>query len=184
MIRCPEDGQPMVMRQSKYGPFLACTLWPKCDITHSVHPNGTPMGTPANRQTRVARTDAHAVFDRFWQSMGWAKSDAYRWLAQAMGIDERMAHIAHFNFNQCKALIAVVHDAITDVTLFAGQVDDKSGHVFTADEIVQAARRPKTEDEVIREYRSRGKQVEQQFKNYKGNRIRHLKRDMWRKGEE
>ena len=30
---CPKDGQPMVMKKGRYGPFLACTNYPECKTT-------------------------------------------------------------------------------------------------------------------------------------------------------
>jgi DNA topoisomerase-1 len=30
---CPKDGQPMVLRKGRYGPFLACSLYPECKQT-------------------------------------------------------------------------------------------------------------------------------------------------------
>jgi DNA topoisomerase-1 len=30
---CPKDGQPMVLRKGRYGPFLACSLYPDCKQT-------------------------------------------------------------------------------------------------------------------------------------------------------
>jgi DNA topoisomerase-1 len=30
---CPKDGQPMVVKKGRFGPFLACTNYPECKIT-------------------------------------------------------------------------------------------------------------------------------------------------------
>jgi DNA topoisomerase-1 len=30
---CPKDGQPMVLRKGRFGPFLACSLYPECKTT-------------------------------------------------------------------------------------------------------------------------------------------------------
>jgi DNA topoisomerase-1 len=30
---CPQDGQPMVVKKGRYGPFLACTRYPECKTT-------------------------------------------------------------------------------------------------------------------------------------------------------
>jgi DNA topoisomerase-1 len=30
---CPKDGQPMVLKKGRYGPFLACTNYPECKTT-------------------------------------------------------------------------------------------------------------------------------------------------------
>lgn len=66
---CPEKcGGTMVLRDSRRGPFYGCSRHPWCDATHGAHPNGAPLGTPANRETKAARIAVHAVFDQLWQS--------------------------------------------------------------------------------------------------------------------
>jgi DNA topoisomerase-1 len=30
---CPNDGQPMVLKKGRFGPFLACTNYPECKVT-------------------------------------------------------------------------------------------------------------------------------------------------------
>lgn len=30
---CPNDGQPLVLKKGRYGPFLACTNYPECKVT-------------------------------------------------------------------------------------------------------------------------------------------------------
>ena len=42
---CGKCGQPMVMRQGKFGPFLACSGYPDCKNTQSVTPAGSPQET-------------------------------------------------------------------------------------------------------------------------------------------
>lgn len=42
---CVKCGLPMVMRQGKFGPFLACSGYPACKNTQSVTPAGSPQET-------------------------------------------------------------------------------------------------------------------------------------------
>ena len=42
---CVKCGLPMVMRQGKFGPFLACSGYPACKNTQSVTPVGSPQET-------------------------------------------------------------------------------------------------------------------------------------------
>src|SRR5262249_58903241 len=30
---CPKDGQPMILKKGRYGPFLACSNYPECKTT-------------------------------------------------------------------------------------------------------------------------------------------------------
>ncbi len=43
--RCVKCGMPMVLRQGKFGPFLACSGYPDCKNTQSVSQVGTPQDT-------------------------------------------------------------------------------------------------------------------------------------------
>lgn len=186
-MKCPEDGRPMVKRGGRFGTFLACERWPICDVTHSLHPNGLPMGTPAKRDVRVARTEAHQKFDAMWNRLGWTRNGAYKWLERVMGLTQKEAHIASLNFNQCHALMAVIRDAEGEAGVFAGQVDEKSGHVFSEQEVIAPYEAPLTEERVIRDwgrnYRKKsGKEIEAQFKRYKGNQTRRLQRERFKRG--
>lgn len=52
-------GAPMKLKPSKYGHFYACTRWPECDGTHGCHPDGSPLGKPADAETRRLRQAVH-----------------------------------------------------------------------------------------------------------------------------
>ena len=43
---CPDCGKPMVVKRGKYGEFLACSGYPECKHTESLHTNGggKPIG--------------------------------------------------------------------------------------------------------------------------------------------
>lgn len=113
-LRCPECDAPMVLRDSKYGPFYGCSMYfaTKCPGSHGAHPDGAPMGTPANQAAKAARIRAHDAFDHMWRGMGMRKNDAYRWMAKAMGLSEDEAHIGMFTIAQCEKLIAAVDDML------------------------------------------------------------------------
>jgi len=42
---CQKCGRPMVLRQGKFGPFLACSGYPECKNTQSLNANGTGADT-------------------------------------------------------------------------------------------------------------------------------------------
>lgn len=110
VVFCPEDGQPMYQKKGKYGPYLVCQNWPKCDVSHGLHPDGEPMGVPAGKKTREARVLAHEKFDRFWQNRLMTRREAYQWMQKAMALSKDDAHIASLSFNQCHALMAIIRD--------------------------------------------------------------------------
>ena len=114
---CPECGNDMVLRQSKYGQFYGCTGWPRCDVKHSAHQKtGEPMGIPANKETRQARIKAHNAFDELWKCGNWRKrnrkrKEAYVWMGKAMGLGTDANHIGRFTKEPCEKLIKLVEEA-------------------------------------------------------------------------
>lgn len=127
VLTCPECGAPMRLRESRFGPFFGCTTWPKCDATHGAHPDGTPLGTPADKATKRARIEAHAAFDPLWKDIaevypnlhgralkrlrGLARSRAYQWLAAQLGIPVERCHIGMFDAETCARVVAVCERA-------------------------------------------------------------------------
>lgn len=74
--------------------FWVC--WP-CDAYVGCHKgsakgweDGTkPLGTPAKRDLRKARSALHDKFDRMWEKGRMRRVDAYRWLALRLGIPKK-----------------------------------------------------------------------------------------------
>ncbi len=48
---CEKCGSPMVVKEGRYGPFLACTAYPKCKQTVSLVRNQAGELVPANQET-------------------------------------------------------------------------------------------------------------------------------------
>jgi len=101
----------MVIRSSKHGPFYGCTRYPDCQGTHGAHPDGSPKGTPANKETREARIKAHFVFDQIWKNGYMLRRQAYNWLRTHMDLSHSEAHIGQFDREQCETLIKLVYKA-------------------------------------------------------------------------
>lgn len=116
-LKCGDCGAKMVLRESKFGPFYGCTTYPKCKGTHGAHKTGKPFGTPANKDTRRARIEAHRVFDAIWKqkliapesSQKRNRHKAYSWLRVGMKLTNREAHISQFTKEQCETLKKLVH---------------------------------------------------------------------------
>ena len=117
-LRCNEKGcgAPMVLRETrKYTypngqprKFWGCSRWPDCKGIHGAHPDGSPLGIPADKPTRQARIEAHAVFDAAWRSRGMTRREAYVWLQELTGLDRGAAHISKFDAKTCAALVSAV----------------------------------------------------------------------------
>lgn len=111
-LDCPECGAPLILLEGKEfrRPFYGCATFRRtgCSGSHSAHPDGSPMGVPANRETKNARVRAHDAFDRMWRGMGMERDDAYRWMQKAMGLTVEDAHIGRFTIIECEKLVAIV----------------------------------------------------------------------------
>jgi ssDNA-binding Zn-finger/Zn-ribbon topoisomerase 1 len=105
-LTCPECGEPMALRSSQFGLFWGCTAFPKCTGTHGAHRDGTPLGVPANQETKRARRRAHATFDALWKRGDLSRKEAYDWLRSLPLPD----HIAKMNVEECDELIARVKE--------------------------------------------------------------------------
>lgn len=111
-LRCGDCGALMELRSSsKYPhPFYGCSGYPGCRGTHGAHPDGSPKGTPANKETRKARIRAHSVFDEAWknQKIFRNRRSAYAWMRNEMHLTHSQAHIAMFSAAQCEELVKLL----------------------------------------------------------------------------
>jgi len=46
--------------------FYGCSRWPDCRATHGAHPDGKPMGVPADAETKKLRQGVHKQAERIW----------------------------------------------------------------------------------------------------------------------
>lgn len=106
---CPDCGAGMTRRESRFGPFYGCIRYPACQATHGAHPDGTPLGIPADAATKQARIRAHRAFDFLWNGPArrMTRDEAYRWLAEAMHLPPDEAHIGRFDSDQCARVVAL-----------------------------------------------------------------------------
>lgn len=56
----------------------------------------------------VERMRAHEAFDPLWQTGHLSRTEAYRWLASAMGLPAAKTHIEQFNAQQCREVVRLV----------------------------------------------------------------------------
>jgi len=91
-----------------YGMIYLCR---SCGAYVGVH-RGTdiPLGRLANAELRDWKKMAHANFDPVWTHGRFKgrRSDAYKWLADQMGLPEEETHIGMFNVKQCQQLIMIM----------------------------------------------------------------------------
>lgn len=82
-----------------------------CDAYVGTHVNSRqahPLGRLANAELRGLKQRVHAVFDTLWQGGETSRTDAYRFLAMALGIKPSECHIGMFNEERCRAALSVL----------------------------------------------------------------------------
>ncbi len=106
-LRCAECGHALALGEDKYGvrylPASPCAR-SRCAGSVGAHPDGRPLGRPADRRTKDARIVAHEEFDRLWKGGLMGRSQAYAWMVRALGISAREAHIGEFGAEECRRL--------------------------------------------------------------------------------
>ena len=74
-----------------------------CGAYVGCHPGGDkPLGRLANAELRRAKGRAHAAFDPLWRGGSMSRSQAYRWLADELGIDPGDCHIGMMDVGTCR----------------------------------------------------------------------------------
>lgn len=117
-VICAECGAEMVLRQTskfRYNngrprKFYGCSRYPECKAVHGAHPDGKPLGIPANAETKRWRMEAHKLFDQLWKSGAHTKDEAYAELQARMKMTPEEAHIGRFTKEQCIELIRQFYD--------------------------------------------------------------------------
>jgi ssDNA-binding Zn-finger/Zn-ribbon topoisomerase 1 len=111
-IICPDCGAPMKLRETKKFTypksgkprlFYGCTRWPECNATHGAHPDGKPLGHPANTETKALRSRCHRLVDELTTER--PKGALYAAIADALGMSEGEIHFGNFDKEQCEAAI-------------------------------------------------------------------------------
>lgn len=108
---CPTCSNPMELQQTnkwRYPHNNRPRWFWRCgadEVTHGAHPDGRPLGTPADDETKAARIEAHSALDDLIAVKVWDKRRAYEWMQQAMGLTPEQAHIGRFYKKQCEALM-------------------------------------------------------------------------------
>ena len=126
VVICPYCGKAAhyiassaaIYRGVEYGPLYICR---PCQAWVGVHRDTLiPLGRLADRELRLAKMEAHHIFDAIWRnryavkrardpqySLGMARGGRYKALAQAMGIPRSQCHIGMFDAVQCRVAIEI-----------------------------------------------------------------------------
>ena len=98
---CPRHRRELVGKETVYGTRYSCRVG-GCTV---VSWSGS-TSTPADAATRGARINAHARFDDLWQSGLFKRKEAYKKLAEHLGLAVKDTHIGHFDFETCRKVVS------------------------------------------------------------------------------
>lgn len=86
-------------------PFWKC---PDHDAYVGCHP-GTknPLGRLADAATRRLKLNAHAAFDPLWRNKHMTRSQAYRWLAEKLGIPAGACHMGSMSDDNLRRVVEI-----------------------------------------------------------------------------
>lgn len=157
-LKCPNCGAPLELKDSRYGLFYGCTNWrrTRCRGGVSAHPDGTPVGVPADDATRAARIEAHRMFDQIWKGGRMTRKAAYLWLAEKMDLPATKAHIGLFNAEQCKRVVDLVNETLSDeeqLLLTERDLMGETALMLSDEEKAQVAELPRTREGITQKLR-------------------------------
>ena len=111
-LQCADCGSRMRRRWSERRRkwFYGCVRWPQCNGVLGCHPDGSPLGKPADSATRMARSRLHELFDGLWHGPArrMRRKDAYALLARLLGMRGEDCHIALFDADRCRESVKVL----------------------------------------------------------------------------
>ena len=113
VVHCGECGAIMYLKHSRYGMFYGCSRYPDCNGTHCCHPDGNPMGKPANKETKILRHQGHELFSKCMESLNLDKGSMYKLFADSMGMDQKECHFGMFDKAQCEQAISLLRAMLT-----------------------------------------------------------------------
>ena len=110
-MKCPYCNNEAQWTENKeiygknYGRSYMVYLCKPCDAYVGCHNNTRkPLGTMANKETRLWRNKAHVVFDPMWKMGVLSRDEAYKRLSKKMG---KETHIAESDVETCKKIVEI-----------------------------------------------------------------------------
>lgn len=95
----------------KRGDWPWCYYCIDCRAGVGCHPNTTfPLGTMADKETRLYRLKAHNEFDKLWagEDRFMTRTKAYQWLAEQLNIGFEDCHMGQLSLDQLRTTIDLV----------------------------------------------------------------------------
>ena len=114
-VYCPECTCLMKLDRNQFGLYYKCEMG--CRIYHKAHPDGKPLGVPADKETRQLRQQLHRLFEQWYHANRLTKKQAYKRLAKLLNMSIRYCHISMFNKQDCLKYIPILEKEINSETV-------------------------------------------------------------------
>lgn len=103
---CPKHKIKMLPASTSYGKRFSCPT-KNCDVVGW----DSPTSTPADCETRAARSKAHDAFDPLWRGQGTRiRNKLYKSLSIYLDIPIAKTHIGMFDKKLCEKVIEFVRE--------------------------------------------------------------------------
>lgn len=109
----------LIYNGREYGNGLSwiCDRFPKCRGSVGTHPDGRPLGTIPDQETKKLRIKVHAVVDPLWKnwegkkrSRGHARGSVYGWLRRITGKSNEQNHIGMYTKEDCIRTLKLIEE--------------------------------------------------------------------------
>lgn len=91
-----------------------CDRFPMCRGSVGCHPDGRPLGTIPDKETKKLRIEVHALVDVHWKhvegkkELHRARAAVYGWLRRIMDLEPDRCHIGMFSKDDCIKALRVI----------------------------------------------------------------------------
>lgn len=97
------------------GKAWICNRFPECRGSVGTHPDGRPLGTIPDEETKKFRMQLHAMIDPLWKnqtdgSKSRNRGLVYGWLQRITGLSSKECHIAMFDAAKCREVIELISE--------------------------------------------------------------------------
>ena len=84
-----------------------CDQFPKCRGSVGTHPDGRPLGTIPDEETKHLRIKVHALIDPLWKSNRKKRGSVYGWLKRISNSSHEI-HLGESNKEDCLRLLELI----------------------------------------------------------------------------
>lgn len=88
------------------GKAWICDRFPECRGSVGTHPNGSPLGTIPDEETKKLRMEVHALIDPLWKSKKYKRNTVYLRIAETFGI--KTFHVGESDAQTCRDVLKTV----------------------------------------------------------------------------